>query len=142
MSLIYQTHEIRLGRVHDRDAVEAFDEFGGSRLREIEASCLYVAQLGEMVVGYASYEPRGLLGQPLLTFLCVQKEHRRQGIATSLVQHIQSIAKGRKLASSTEAWCVGTQQIFEKLGWQRIGALSSINKDGSDEVFYATSIDA
>jgi predicted GNAT family acetyltransferase len=74
--------------------------------------------------------------------LCVSKEHRRQGVATSLVRHVQSVAKGRKLISSTEDWCVGTQRIFERLGWTPIGTIAHVNKDGSTELFYAVAIDA
>jgi GNAT superfamily N-acetyltransferase len=142
MSLSYAKYEIRMGRDSDHEAIAAIDEFGGSRTREIDAGLLFVAQSGLMIVGYVSYEPRGLLGQPLLTFLCVRKDYRRRGVATSLVKFVEKVARGRKLISSTEAWCVGTQQIFQKLGWQPIGSLSGINKDGSDELFYATAIDA
>jgi ribosomal protein S18 acetylase RimI-like enzyme len=109
---------------------------------EIIAGQCFVAEDRDIVIGYASYEPRGLLGQPLLTYLCIKPEFRRQKIATSLVKKIQEIAKGRKLISSTEEWCIGTQKIFESLGWRRIGQISEINKDGSNEIFYAATLDA
>ncbi len=134
--------EMRLGQSVDAAAIAEFDEFGGHRLDEITSECLFVATKQDVVVGYASYDPRGLLGQPLLTYLCVHKLHRRQGIATNLVRQVQGVAKGRKLISSTEEWCVGTQQIFERLGWERIGSIRNINKDGSAELFYAIKIDA
>jgi GNAT superfamily N-acetyltransferase len=126
----------------DVEAIAAFDEFNGSRLREAEAGTCFVAVHQDQVIAYASYEPRGLLGQPLLTYLCVRQEFRRQGIATSLVRLVQSVATGRKLLSSTEDWCTGTQRIFENLGWKRVGQISEINKDGSSELFYAVALDA
>jgi GNAT superfamily N-acetyltransferase len=126
----------------DLEAVERFDEFGGSRQQEIAAGTCLVAGNAQIIIGYASYEPRGLLGQPLLSYLCVHPEFRRQGVATALVKAVQSVAKGRKLISSTEDWCVGTQRIFERLGWKRIGQVSEVNKDGSTEWFYAISIGA
>ncbi|CAD5374388.1 Acetyltransferase (GNAT) family protein [Rubrivivax sp. A210] len=134
--------EVRLGNLSDQATIAEIDEFGGDRLAEIEAKCLFVATHQGVIVGYASYEPRGLLGQPLLTYLCVSKQHRRQGVATSLVRHVQSVAKGRKLISSTEDWCVGTQRIFERLGWAPVGTIAHVNKDGSTELFYAVAIDA
>jgi GNAT superfamily N-acetyltransferase len=123
-------------------AIVAFDEFNGSRLREIEAGTCFVAVHQDQVVAYASYEPRGLLGQPLLTYLCVSKPYRRQGIGTALVKLVQSRATGRKLLSSTEDWCTGTQRIFEGLGWKKVGQISEVNKDGSSEWFYAIAIGA
>lgn len=134
--------QIRLATPADLKAIEPFDEFGGSRQKEIEQATCLVAVQGEVVVGYASYEPRGLLGQPLLTYLCVRPESRRQGAAMSLVRAVQAAARGRKLISSTEDWCVGTQRIFERLGWSRIGQISEINKDGSTEWFYAVGLGA
>ncbi|MFY8083845.1 MAG: GNAT family N-acetyltransferase [Rubrivivax sp.] len=134
--------QIRLATPADLEAIERFDEFGGSRQREIAAATCLVASDREVIIGYASYDPRGLLGQPLLGYLCVRTEFRRQGVATALVKAVQSVAKGRKLISSTEDWCVGTQRIFENLGWRRLGQISDVNKDGSTEWFYAISLGA
>ena len=131
---------VRLAVPSDLEAIERFDEFGGSRSQEVVYGTCLVADNGEAVIGYTSYEPRGLLGQPLLGYLCVHPEFRRQGTAMALVKAVQSIAKGRKLISSTEDWCVGTQRIFENLGWSRIGQISEVNKDGSTEWFYAISL--
>ncbi len=134
--------QVRLADPVDLEAIERFDEFDGDRRQEIASGNCFVAVTGEVVVGYASYEPRGLLGQPFLTYLCVRTEHRRQGAAIALVKAVQSAAKGRKLISSTEDWCVGTQHLFERLGWSRIGQISEVNKDGSTEWFYAVDLGA
>jgi GNAT superfamily N-acetyltransferase len=91
----------------------------------------------DLVVAYASWAPAGLLGQPFLSDLCVRPSHRRLGLATARIRHIQGAATGRKLISSTEDWCVEMQQIFERLGWQRAGTIATINQDGSVEVFDA-----
>jgi GNAT superfamily N-acetyltransferase len=132
--------KVRQAKPSDVAAIKMFDEFGGSRHREATAGTCFVAETEGTVVGYASYEPRGLLGQPLLTYLCVRKEYRKQGIGSALVQAVQSNAQGRVLISSTEDWCVETQRIFERQGWKRIGALSGINKDGSAELFFSIAL--
>lgn len=128
---------VRLATASDLPSIERFDEFGGSREQEVAAGNCLVATDADVVIGYASHQPRGLLGQPLLAYLCVHPGSRRQGVATALVRAVQSVAKGRTLISSTEDWCVGTQRIFERLGWHRIGQISEVNKDGSTELFYA-----
>ncbi|OHX11689.1 hypothetical protein BI347_18780 [Chromobacterium sphagni] len=53
---------------------------------------------------------------------------------------IQQRAEGRKLISSTEDWCIASQRMFQQLGWQKIGALDNLNKDGSSEFFYAVDL--
>jgi GNAT superfamily N-acetyltransferase len=132
--------EIRPALINDLEAIICFDEFGGDRSAEIQAGTCLIARCGIDIVGYASYEPRGLLGQPFLSFLCVVKSARRQGVATALLQAVKAVASGRKLISSTEDWCVDTQRIFERLGWVRIGTITGVNKDGSAEWFYAVDL--
>jgi hypothetical protein len=136
--------QIQILRAENSDAqrIRAFDEFKGDRAGEIAAGHCFIALIGDDIVGYASYEPRGLLGQPLLTYLCVKIEFRRQGIATALVDAVHNDANGRILISSTEDWCVATQAIFAKLGWRRIGEISGVNKDGSSEWFYGIDLGA
>ena len=128
---------IRRATEDDLAAIESFDEMGGDRSAEIAMGVCWVATCDVSVVAYASYAPVGLLGQPLLTYLCVHRAFRRRGLALALVQHIQSTVRGRMLIASTEDWCLDSQGLFEKLGWQKIGELSGINKDGSTEYFYA-----
>lgn len=134
--------QVRPATAADLEAIGHFDEFGGSREQEVAAGTCLVATTGvePVIAGYASYHPRGLLGQPLLAYLCVRADFRRQGVATALVLAVQAAAQGRKLISSTEDWCVGTQRIFERLGWSRIGQIAGVNKDGSTEWFYAVSL--
>ena len=132
---------LRPAQPSDVHEIAQFDEFNGDRLREVEAGTCFVAVRAGQVIAYVSYDPRGLLGQPLLTCLCVREEFRRQGIATSLVRRVQSQASGRKLLSSTEDWCTGTQRILESLGWKKVGEIAGVNKDGSSEWFYSVELD-
>ncbi|MCD4502195.1 GNAT family N-acetyltransferase [Chromobacterium vaccinii] len=128
---------IRHGHENDLPLIAEFDEMGGSRQQEIATECCLVAEHGGETVAYASFQPAGLLGQPLLTYLCVASDLRGQGIGGRLVEAIQQIARGRMMLSSTEDWCVASQRIFIRLGWRKIGELAGVNKDGSTEYFYA-----
>lgn len=51
---------------------------GGNRQQEIASGCCLVAEQHDQVVPYASYQPAGLLGQPLLTYLCVAPTRRNR----------------------------------------------------------------
>ena len=68
---------LRPAQPSDIARIAEFDEFNGDRLREVEAGTCFVAVSAGKVIAFASYEPRGLLGQPLLTNLCVHDEFRR-----------------------------------------------------------------
>lgn len=59
-----------------------------------------------------------------------------------MVQAVQSHARGRGPLSSTEDWCAPMQTLFERLGWQRCGALEGIKRDVSVERFYRVAITA
>ncbi|QIY81442.1 GNAT family N-acetyltransferase [Chromobacterium violaceum] len=131
---------IRRAEESDQAHIAGFDEMGGNRQQEIASGCCLVAEQHDQVVAYASYQPAGLLGQPLLTYLCVAPAMRGQGIAKQLVEVIQGQATGRMLLSSTEDWCLASQKIFTDLGWRKIGELAGVNKDGSTEYFYAVDL--
>lgn len=132
---------IRRAQPGDLAAIAAFDAFNGDRAAEVAAATCLVALDGtDQVVGYASWAPRGLLGQPFLQSLCVRPEARRQGLATALLQAVQQQARGRWLLSSTEDWCAPMQTLFERQGWERCGALLGINRDGSAEWFYRVAL--
>ncbi|SUX54296.1 GNAT family N-acetyltransferase [Chromobacterium vaccinii] len=131
---------IRHADESDQAHIARFDEMGGNRQQEIASGCCLVAEQHDQVVAYASYQPTGLLGQPLLTYLCVTPAMRGQGIGRKLVEAIQNAAKGRMLLSSTEDWCLASQKIFTGLGWRKIGELAGVNKDGSTEYFYAVDL--
>ncbi|ERE07247.1 GNAT family N-acetyltransferase [Pseudogulbenkiania ferrooxidans] len=128
---------IRQANENDLPPIARFDEMGGSRQQEIVNGCCLVAERHGQVVAYASLQPSGLLGQPLLSYLCTAPAARRQGIGRQLVEAMQRIARGRMLLSSTEDWCVASQKIFTALGWRKVGELAGVNKDGSTEYFYA-----
>ncbi|MEO2219571.1 GNAT family N-acetyltransferase [Chromobacterium vaccinii] len=128
---------IHHANTNDLPLIAEFDEMGGNRRQEIDNHCCLVVELGGETIAYASFQPAALLGQPLLTYLCVASDLRGQGIGGRLVQAIQQIARGRMMLSSTEDWCVASQRIFIRLGWRKIGELAGVNKDGSTEYFYA-----
>jgi GNAT superfamily N-acetyltransferase len=134
---------VRAAWAGDLAAIAAFDEFNGERAAEVAAaSCLVALDAAGQVAGYASWTSRGLLGQPFLATLCVRPDARRQGHASALLQAVPQRAPGRWLLSSTEDWCTPMQTLFERLGWQRCGALEGINRDGSPEWFYRVAITA
>ena len=63
---------IRWGTKEDLNQIEAFDEFGGDREREVTNQCLKVCLTDNKVVGYISVvEDSCLCGHPIISLLCV-----------------------------------------------------------------------
>ena len=128
---------IRDGKREDLEQIDAFDEFGGDRQREIRERCLQVYILDNTVVGYIStVEESSLFGHPLITFLCIHPKYRRQGIASALLSEIEQRYSDRQLFISTESNNLIMLNLIEKRGYTRSGSLSGLNDDGSDEVYF------
>lgn len=127
---------IRPARPGDAMPIAAFDAMGGNRLEEIEAGQVCVVLAAGEVAGYATVVPAGLLGQPFLSYLCVRRASRRQGLARALLQAVLNQCSGRMLLTSTEAWCTEGRQLFEALGGRCVGQVNEVNRDGSAELFY------
>lgn len=95
---------IRLRRKKDLKQIEAFDEFGGDREQEVLEQRLEVCLIENRVVGYISVISYSCLcGHPIISFLCIQPEYRRQGIASQLLTKVESHYSGQKLFISTES---------------------------------------
>lgn len=128
---------IRDGRQEDLKQINAFDVFGGDRQREILEQCLQVFITDNKVTGYISViEESSLFGHPLVTFLCVHPQYRRQGIASTLLSKVEQEYKDKQLFISTESNNLIMLSLIEKRKYRRSGSLSGLNDDGSDEVYF------
>jgi ribosomal protein S18 acetylase RimI-like enzyme len=128
---------IRLGTREDLMQIEAFDEFGGDREREITNQCLKVCLTDNKVVGYISViEDSCLCGHPIISFLCIHPQYRRQGIASKLLTDIETQYSDRKLFISTESNNPIMLDLIKKRNYVLAGSLAAINDDGSDEVYF------
>lgn len=95
---------IRFGNKEDLEPIDAFDKFGGDRKKEILEKRLRVYITDNQVTGYISViENSCLFGHPLITFLCVHPQYRRQKIASELLSAIEQKYIGQKLFISTES---------------------------------------
>ena len=128
---------IRLGKKEDLVQIDAFDEFGGDRQQEILQQCLQVYFSDNRVTGYISaIENSCLFGHPLITFLCIHPQYRRQRIASALLSEIEQKYSDRQLFISTESNNLTMLNVIKKRKYTRSGSLSGLNDDGSDEVYF------
>ncbi|GAB4556454.1 MAG: hypothetical protein Tsb0014_48340 [Pleurocapsa sp.] len=114
-----------------------FDEFEGDRQQEIAEKRLLVFITDSKVTGYiAVVEESSLFGNPLITFLRVHPQYRRQGIASALLSKIEQKYSDRQLFISTQSNNPIMLNLIEKREYKRSGSLSGLNDDGSDEVYF------
>ncbi|MBE9044189.1 GNAT family N-acetyltransferase [Pleurocapsales cyanobacterium LEGE 10410] len=128
---------IRLGKQQDLIQINVFDKFGGDREREIAEKRLQVYISDNTVVGYiTTIEESCLFGHPLISFLCVHPQYRRQGIASALLSEIEQEYSDRQLFISTESNNPIMLDLIRNRKYKRSGSLSGLNDDGSDEVYF------
>ena len=128
---------IRYGKQEDLAQLDTFDIFGGDRQQEILEQRLQVYILKNKVSGYISLiENSCLFGHPLITFLCVHPQYRRQKIASKLLSVVEQKYIDQKLFISTESNNSIMLNLIKNREYILSGSLSGLNDDGSDEVYF------
>lgn len=120
----------------DNDFIRKYDEFTGDRKVESMRAELFVYILENNPVGYITISNNLFLNYPMISYLCVQPEHRRKYIATKLISHIRELYHGCPIWVTTEEWNQPMKDLLLKNGFGESGALKFLNKDGSRECFY------
>ena len=128
---------IRLGKTQDLIQIDTFDIFGGDREEDIAESRLQVYLIGDRIVGYISaIDSSCLCGHPLVSFLFVHRDYRRQGIASKLLTEVEQKYRHAKLFISTESNNIIMLKLIEQRNYLKAGSLAKINDDGSDEIYF------
>ncbi len=102
--------------------------------RAAAAGECWLAREGADIVGFAVFD-RSLYDQPFVSLLYVVPEQRRNGIATDLMRHVESICPGRKLFTSTNESNTPMQRLCERLGYVRSGWIENLD-EGDPEIIY------
>ena len=103
----------------------------------VRASQCLVARTGDTMVGFGVLDQSfGLFnGQGFISLLITHPDHRRRGVATALIHHIESICPTEKLFTSTNESNVIAQQVYESLGFVRSGYIENL-AEGDPEIVY------
>ena len=128
---------IRSGTEGDLQQINVFDEFGEDRIEEIKQNYLMVYEIDCQAVGYITIIPSSCLcGHPLISFLCVHPQYRRQGIASKLLTEAEKKYNDKKLFISTESNNYIMLNLIQQRNYIMAGSLANVNEDGSDEVYF------
>jgi ribosomal protein S18 acetylase RimI-like enzyme len=85
------------------DALDQLGHGGASRaylLAALQAEHCHLAEIDGEPVGFIIFD-QSFFEQTFIHLLMVHPDHRRQGVGTALMQHVESIGPGDKLFTST-----------------------------------------
>jgi ribosomal protein S18 acetylase RimI-like enzyme len=100
----------------------------------VRADQCWIAQIGGTVVGFGVLK-QSFYRHSFLPLLIVHPNHRRRGVATALIRHIESICPTEKLFTSTNESNLTAQRVFEALGFVRSGCIENLD-EGDPEIVY------
>ena len=85
--------------------------------------------LGYAVLEYTFFE------QGFISMLYVRADHRRSGVGTALLSHLESVCRTRKLFTSTNLSNLPMQALLARLGYRLSGVIHDLD-EGDPELVY------
>ncbi|MEL6354001.1 MAG: GNAT family N-acetyltransferase [Cyanobacteria bacterium J06627_28] len=117
------------------DRLAAEQESRRQHIREwVDARQAIVALVDEVVVGYAALEYT-FFSNGFISMLIVDKNSRRQGIATALVKHLEEVCVTNKLFTSTNESNKSMQGLMHSMSYEPSGTVYNLD-EGDPELFY------
>ncbi|MCC6697390.1 MAG: GNAT family N-acetyltransferase [Candidatus Hydrogenedentes bacterium] len=113
---------------------------GSSERRSFLSSAIasrhcYKAAINGEVLGFMVLEET-FYGHAFISFLIVHPGHRREGIASALIEYAESIAPTDKLFTSTNESNVEMQRLCEALGFVRSGNIENLDDEDPEIVYF------
>jgi ribosomal protein S18 acetylase RimI-like enzyme len=100
----------------------------------VRAGQCLVARTGDTIAGFGELD-QTFYGQGFISLLVVHPDHRRRGVATALIRHIESICPTEKLFTSTNESNAIAQRVYESLGFVKSGHIENLD-EGDPEIVY------
>ena len=132
---------IRQAEPSDSEAIIKFDHVAqceASRLefirRVVQFGHAFVAVVNGFVAAYIVLE-YSFFGNCFIPMLYVHPDHRRQGIGSALMRHVEQNCKTIKLFTSTNQSNVRMQHLLDKLSYQPSGIIENLD-EGDPELIY------
>ena len=95
--------------------------------------CL-VAEIDGAVAGFVVWD-RGFYARPFLWMLGVDLKHQHEGIASALIERVESLNAGHNLYTSTNESNAAMQGLLGKRGFTAVGRLDNLDP-GDPEIFF------
>ena len=138
--------EIRQAEEKDIIAICSFDHLANREKRRtfiqnsVRSEVAYVAVLDRKIAGYAVLD-YSFYHQGFMSMLYVHPDHRRKGIGSAIVRHVESICRTEKLFTSTNESNLPMQALMAKLGYIPSGIINNLD-EGDPELIYFKRLEA
>lgn len=133
-------YSIRLAVESDIDSIYSFDAIAQHDnrrrnfvSRSVAAGNCFVA-IDERVIGYAVLEYT-FYDNGFVSMLYVHPEHRRLGVGTGLMKHLESVCQTSKLFTSTNLSNTPMQSLLVRLGYKLSGVIHDLDEDDPELVY-------
>jgi GNAT superfamily N-acetyltransferase len=95
---------------------------------------LFTAREGWEPIGFAIFN-QSFFDQYFIELLIVHPDHRRRGVASGLMLHLETICPAPKLFTSTNESNIPMQRLCEQRGYVRSGYIENLD-EGDPEIIY------
>lgn len=102
--------------------------------RVVDADSCWIALEANQVVGYCALE-NTFYDQGFISILYVHPQHRRQGIGSTLVLHLESNCKTPKIFTSTNLSNLIMQALLNQSGYTLAGVIHHLDKNDPEIVY-------
>jgi GNAT superfamily N-acetyltransferase len=126
---------VRLARLSDLSALEDLDPGRAASMSEwIEAGHIHVAVEAERAVGFAVMT-RTFFERAFVELLMVAPSHRRRGVATAILRHLEARCSTADLWTSTNESNQPMRALLVAEGYTPSGTVEGLD-EGDPELFF------
>jgi ribosomal protein S18 acetylase RimI-like enzyme len=137
--MVRKAHTGDIGGIVATDHVAGVDVERLQFIREsLESASVYVATIEEEIVGYCVFD-HSFFSRGFISLLIVHPEHRRKGIGSELVRHVEHLCESERLFTSTNQSNKPMQSLLRKMGYKRSGVVDDLDP-GDPEVFFSKKV--
>ena len=128
---------IRQAKLGDENAIDTFDQFGGSRKLEIIREEIWIAVAENKIAGFITFD-NSFYERPFIRYVITNPDYRRKSVAEKLMSFIEEKCKGKKIFTSTEADNLPMIMLLTKLNYKMVGIIHELQDVA--EVIYCKEI--
>lgn len=119
---------------HIDQSVLGNDSRRGFLAQAVKEGKCFLVKTDENAAGFVIYNTN-FYENAFISLVIVSPDFRRQGVATELIRHIESVCQTEKLFTSTNESNVQMQRLCNSLGFIKSGWIDNLD-EGDPEVVY------